>query len=277
MLCRTLRVVLLSGCGCLMCLGIASAQDYAFGGTSALSRRPFTGLGNRFLSLPIIVVSPVADVTGLGADEKVVTIAQRPDDGLLYGVALNPILDTLKIYQLNPQSGGVLIKFGPFPVVNDPDTLGGGAINGTTDAYRVVLSNGYHGVFNFDGTKADLPAPFFPPGDPNAGKTPRLHNLAYLDSFFAFDSGTGSVVQGPTATGELTTLKKITSAPNDRVIGFDIAHSSALFVFVEKNPFGIIQIEHNPQTTVTTRSFRFLAMPRFPEGLSSFSTLEPQP
>jgi hypothetical protein len=273
MFCRALYAFLVCGCGIVLCNGIASAQDFAFGGTGPFTKRPFTGFGTKIPLLPVIN-TPVSDVSGLGTDERIVTIDHHPSDGLVYGIALNSVLDTLKVYELNALTGGVVIKFGPFPVVNDPDTLGGGAINPTTDAYRVVLSNGYHGVFNFDGTKADLPTPFFKPGDPNAGKTPRLHNLAYLDSFFAFDSGTGSVVQGPTPTGELTTLKKITSASNDRVIGFDIARSSALFVFMEKNPLGINQIEHNPETTVTTKTFRFLAMPRFPEGLSSFSHLE---
>ena len=268
---RATRFLLLS-VGLIAGVGTArvEAQDYVFGGQGGFGRK-FSGIGEqRFLH---ILVDPVRDINGLGNDEQIATIALRPADGLIYGIALNPKLDILKVYELNPQSGLGTLRFGPFPVVSDPNTLGGGAINPTTDAFRVVLNNGYHGVFNFDGTWANLPTPFFPVGDPNVDRIPQLHNLAFLDSFFAFDSGTGSVVQGPTASGELTTLKKVTLSSNNRVIGFDTLSPTAL-TLLEKNPFGANMIEYNPATnTITRRTFNFLAMPRFPESLTSFSHL----
>ncbi len=219
-------------------------------------------------ALPGLPTTPIA-VTGLNAGETLVDIDMRPQNGLLYGLAINASADTGTLYLINPQTGTATAvgTAGQITFVGvdlpDPATASYGFdFNPTVDRARVVTSTGLNFRIN-----PNNGAPIGPDGQLN-GATTTVDGAAYTNNtpnatattLYTLDAATNSLyIQNPANNGTQTNPLAVTqnSSPVDviAVDGFDIppgvnvmasnapASGAAYAVLTIGSTLGLYQIE----------------------------------
>jgi 3D (Asp-Asp-Asp) domain-containing protein len=197
-----------------------------------------------------------AKISGLAADENIVSLDARPANGLIYGLTN---LNTL--YTLNPYSGvATQVGAGPavFPLTGKTSAIDFNPsvdrIRAVTDAdlnFRLNPNSGalVDGDPGTGGVQPDT-ALSYDPADANQGKNPTVTAIAYdrnfqgatLATLFGIDSKLNALVRigGVDGTpspngGVLTTIGALGVNPGTRV-GFDIAADGTAYAAMQVGP-----------------------------------------
>lgn len=146
---------------------------------------------------PGTITAPVA-IGGLLAGEVLVGIDRRPqngpNNGVLYGLGVNNVTGSGRIYTLNVTTGaatpGSLLSadpadsVAPTPYTNVSGNFYGVDFNPVVDRLRVVSSTGQNLRINVDNGLVQLDVPLtFLAGDANFGQAPAVGSVAYANNF----------------------------------------------------------------------------------------------
>ncbi len=139
-------------------------------------------------------VTSIGAVTGLTAGDSLVGIDRRPNGGLLYGVGVNLVTGTGRIYTLNQATAAATLVSTlaadpadvtpPTPFTTVSGTSFGVDFNPTVDRLRVTSNTGQNLRLNVDNGLVMLDMPLaYQPTDPNAGDAPVDIAIAYSNNF----------------------------------------------------------------------------------------------
>lgn len=225
---------------------IAAGLALAFVGTlqAAPTIFAYNAANNRIVSFdaltPGTLSSDVA-LTGLAAGEFLIGVDYRPATLTLYSVAISAT--TSRVVTINPVTGAVTSVGSGFTPLLATAPFYGLDFNPVPDRIRVVSSAGLSVRLNpIDGTLAGTDTSLaYVAGDPGAGVTPAVSQVAYNNNFagtttttlfgidFARDTlvRIGGVDGTPSPnTGALTTIGSLGVATTNPAGGFDIQTSS---------------------------------------------------
>lgn len=186
--------------GPLVALAAVGALLAASGTASALPAYGLTSSGAGIVGFDTGAVGALTSnvaVSGLAANESLITLDARPKTGQLYALS-----NQNRLYLVNPITGAATAVLAPGAT---PFTLNGSVgmdFNPAADRIRVTTSTGQNLRLNPDtgGLAADDSAANglirYDAGDPNAAITPRVVTVAY----------TNSVLGGPAPAGTQTTM-----------------------------------------------------------------------
>jgi hypothetical protein len=205
-------------------------------------------------ALPNVPSTPAA-ITGITADETLVGIDVRPQNGGLYALGVNAVANTATLYLLNPQSGSAAVvgttssqitftTDGATPVdLPDPAVVGYGFdFNPAADRLRVVAGSlnfrvnpntgipvdGNNGGGAVTGTNPDGPINGGTTTVDGAGYTNNSPNNGSITTLYTIDASTNSLfIQNPPNNGTQTLGQTISLGGNPLDFtansGFDIA------------------------------------------------------
>ena len=221
---------------------LVAALALAFVGTAQALPTIFAynSTGNRLISFdaltPGTLSSDVA-LTGLAAGEFLIGIDYRPATLTLYSVAISAT--TSRVVTINPVTGAVTAVGAGFTPLLATAPFYGIDFNPVPDRIRVVNSAGLSVRLNpVDGTLSGTDTPLaYVAGDPNAGVSPAVSQVAYNNNFAGTTTTTlfgidfardvlvriGGVDGTPSPnTGALTTIGSLGVATTNPTGGFDI-------------------------------------------------------
>ncbi len=183
-------------------------------------------------STPNTLDAPVL-ITGLHGGESIVALDFRPADGLLYGLG-----SASDLYVINAHTA-VATQVGSAGAFTLSGTNFGFDFNAITDQLSVVSDSGQNLLINPNTGALVVPANTlaYAAGDPHAGATPSVIDLAYSNNFvgaagttlYGIDSTLHTLVKEDSTTGILTTVGAlgINLGPAS---GFDIFGNTAFLV-----------------------------------------------
>ena len=219
----------------IACFGTAHALPTIFA---------YNAAGNRLISFdaltPATLSSDVA-LTGLAAGEFLIGIDYRPVNLALYSVAVSAT--TSRVVTINPVTGAVTSVGAGFTPLLATAPFYGLDFNPVPDRIRVVNSAGLSIRLNpVDGTLAGTDTSLaYVAGDPGAGVTPAVSQVAYSNNFAGTPTTTlfgidfardvlvriGGVDGSPSPnTGALTSIGALGVTTSNPAGGFDIQTGS---------------------------------------------------
>ena len=185
-------------------------------------------------------LEPPVDLRFLAAGHEIVAIVRRPNNGFLYGFAVDGV-GYATVYALHPANGAALqlgsisgFADGSLTVIPIAGTRFGAHVSPAADVLRIATDSGQNFRFNLNTGKsidADPMYVFEQMDAPLNGATTRIDSLAYTNNTLGANASTLYVVdsaidalciQEPANTGTIGNCQPL-STPLDAVLGFDIA------------------------------------------------------
>jgi hypothetical protein len=219
--------------------GVTDIRGFAMHDIIADGDMPAFGLSASGLQLlrfntssPGTVTTTAINPAGLAAGDSLAAIDLRPQTGQLFALGYNGLLNDVRIYQVDPQTGAVTIAGAPIALPMPAPTAFGMDFNPTADRIRIVDNSGTNIRFNPDnGALAG--------SDGGIGPAPHVvSSAAYTNSFgqslvggvttlYTLDAVANSLsIQNPPNNGFQTLSQTVTlnGVPLDftEVTGFDI-------------------------------------------------------